>query len=157
MPDKTQTSPCTCNAQSDDTHNPINGVRKTAKAIPSAMMSILIAFFPKCPLCWAVYMSMFSSIGLAQIPYLPWLLPLLIGLMGIHLLLLLKKATTRGYLPFFISLCGCSLLVLNRFAFPSENLISIAGMSLIILGSLLNNLTTKKLSFSFYKNYGKPQ
>ncbi|MBB6499932.1 hypothetical protein [Pedobacter cryoconitis] len=159
MSDKTETSSCNCNTEPiviNNTHKTINGVTKTVKAIPSAMMSILIAFFPKCPLCWAVYMSMFSSIGLAQIPYLPWLLPILIGFMGVHLLLLFKKIRTKGYLPFFISLCGCGLLLLNRFAFPAEKLISMTGLSLIIIGSLLNNLTTKHLSLTFSKNTNKP-
>jgi mercuric ion transport protein len=126
-------------------------VKKTARSIPSVLMSVLIAFFPKCPLCWAVYMSMFSSIGLAQIPYMSWLLPVLLGFLALHLFLLFKKTSKKGYLPFFISLLGCTLLVLGRCFFPDEKWISFMGLFCIISGSLLNNFITSYLPLTFFK------
>lgn len=148
------TKPCTCHADVPlpEPRTSARSVKKTVKAIPSVLMSILIAFFPKCPFCWAVYMSMFSSIGLANIPYMGWLLPVLIGMLCVHLLLLFKKVASKGYLPFFISVCGCLLLITGRLVFPAEKWISLAGMGLIISGSLLNSLLTRYLPINFYKN-----
>ncbi|MBD1386527.1 hypothetical protein IDJ75_14670 [Mucilaginibacter rigui] len=151
------TKPCTCHADMSlpEPRTRARSAKKTVKAIPSVLTSILIAFFPKCPFCWAVYMSMFSSIGLANIPYMGWLLPVLIGMLFIHLLLLFKKTASKGYLPFFISVCGCLLLITGRFVFPAEKWISLAGMALIISGSLLNSLLTRYLPINFYKNLNR--
>src|SRR5690606_37188336 len=88
------------------THKPLQATRKTVRALPSMLLSILIAFFPKCPVCWAVYMSMFGSLGLAKLPYMRWLLPVLLVFLALHLFLLYRKAAQRGYLPFVASLAG---------------------------------------------------
>ncbi|WP_316839800.1 hypothetical protein [Pedobacter gandavensis] len=147
------TKPYCCQLESSSVEAPsINkNAKKSMRAIPSLLMSILIAFFPKCPFCWAVYMSMFSSIGLAQIPYMPWLLPVLSAMLCIHLYLLFRKVATKGYLPFMISVAGCLFLLAGRLGFPDEKWISLVGMLLIISGSLLNNLLTKYLPLNFYK------
>jgi hypothetical protein len=120
------------------------------------LLSILIAFFPKCPVCWAVYMSMFSSVGLANIPYMRWLLPVLSVSLGIHLFLLYRKIPQRGYLPFVVSLAGAILMLGGKYFFPAEKWLLIAGMSLIISGSLLNSLAFIRLPFAVYK-HSQPQ
>ncbi|MFN0215142.1 MAG: hypothetical protein ACKVT2_12875, partial [Saprospiraceae bacterium] len=71
-------------------------IKKTARSAPSILLGFLVAFFPKCPICWAAYMSMFGSFGLARTPYMGWLFPVLICFLGLHLLLLLKKAPQKG-------------------------------------------------------------
>lgn len=119
--------------------------KKTARALPSVLLSILIAFFPKCPACWAVYMSMFGSLGLAKLPYMRWLLPVLVVFLGLHLYLLYRKAGERGYLPFMVSVAGAALIVTGRFFFPWEQWLIFTGMAFIISGSLLNNLTFIRL------------
>ncbi|WP_184549364.1 hypothetical protein [Mucilaginibacter sp. FT3.2] len=144
-----------CNCHRTDTGEnlvkPIETVTKTAKSIPSVLMSIFIAFFPKCPLCWAVYMSMFSSIGLAQIPYMSWLLPVLIGFLLIHLYLIFSKVSQKGYLPFVISVLGFALLLSGRLLFFNQKWIAFAGMACIISSSLLNNFITTYIPITFYK------
>src|SRR3954464_1419237 len=64
----------------------------TMRTLPSVLLSILIAFFPKCPACCIAYLSMFGSVGLAVTPYVEWLYPLLLASLGLHLGLLLAKA-----------------------------------------------------------------
>lgn len=115
---------------------PIPKSAKTVKAIPSVLLSILIAFFPKCPMCWAVYMSMFGSLGLAQLPYMGWLLPVLIGFLAIHLFMIYKKSTRTNYLPFLLSLAGVLIILTGRFSFGNEKWILITGMIFMISGSL---------------------
>ena len=111
------------------------------------LLSILIAFFPKCPVCWAVYMSMFGSLGLAKLPYMSWLLPVLMAFLGFHLFLLYRKAPQRGYLPFSISLTGAALIIGGRFFFPFEHWLLFTGMALIVSGSLLNSLSLLRFRF----------
>lgn len=114
-------------------------VTTTAKAVPSILMSVLIAFFPKCPFCWAVYMSMFGSVGLAKLPYMGWLLPVLMVLLAFHLVMLWKKTAQHGYIPFVLSLLGSLLIIIGRSYFPLEEWVLIAGIACIISGSLLNS------------------
>lgn len=131
---------CTNNAKEEEKpslEKPIPKSNKTLKAVPSVLLSILIAFFPKCPICWAVYMSMFGSLGLAQLPYMGWLLPVLIGFLGIHLYMIYKKSTRSNYLPFLLSLAGVLIILTGRFSFGNEKWILITGMLFMISGSFL--------------------
>jgi mercuric ion transport protein len=116
-------------------------VKKTTKSFPSIFMSILIAFFPKCPFCWAIYMSMFGSLGLARLPYMPWLLPVLFVFLAVHLFMLFRKAPQKGYMPFALSLGGALVILTGRTFFPFQEWLLISGMILIISGSLLNNFS----------------
>ena len=60
-------------------------------------------------MCWAVYMSMFGSLGLAKLPYMKWLLPVMMIFLAIHLFFLYKRIRVAGYLPFIISMLGAFL------------------------------------------------
>lgn len=131
---------CTGKAMEDEKSSLLKAIpktNKTLKAIPSVVLSILIAFFPKCPLCWAVYMSMFGSLGLAQLPYMGWLFPVLIGFLGLHLYMIYKKSMPATYGPFLLSLIGTLLIIMGRFSFGHEKWILVSGMIFIISGSLL--------------------
>jgi mercuric ion transport protein len=144
---------CNCHNNLEDkgTDKSFSKIRKTTRSLPSIFMSILIAFFPKCPLCWAIYMSMFGTIGLAKLPYMSWLLPVLLLFLGIHLFMLFKKSAQKGYLPFLVSLAGAMVILSGRSFFPLEKWLLITGMSLIIAGSLLNNFSNIRLPIIFYK------
>lgn len=140
-----KTSPiksCNCNAKAcqnaEETSLPL---KKTVKSIPSIVLSIFIAFFPKCPICWAVYMSMLSSLGIAEIPYMKWLLPVFMVLLGFHLWMLLKKVVVKGYGPFLISLLGFSIIIPCKLIFNAPQWLSIVGMLLIVVGALWNSFT----------------
>lgn len=147
------TNSCCCNAAPPgQPEKQASSTRKTARALPSVLLSILIAFFPKCPLCWAVYMSMFGSLGLAQLPYMGWLLPVLVVILGIHLFMLYRRAAQKGYLPFFFSLAGALILLYGRTFYPAEKWILVSGMVFIISGSLLNSFFTNPSFFRLYKN-----
>lgn len=148
------TPSCCCNPSQQEvkTDKPLMTIRKTSKSLPSVLMSILIAFFPKCPMCWAVYMSMFGSLGLARLPYMPWLLPVLFFFMAIHLFILFRKAQQKGYLPFLLSLTGATIILLGRGFFPAEKWLLISGMVLIISGSLFNSFSGNiRIHFNLFK------
>lgn len=122
--------------------------KSTLRSIPSVMLSVLIAFFPKCPICWAAYMSMFGSFGLAKTPYMDWLFPVLLAFLGLHLLLLLKKAPQKGYGPFLLSLGGALFILGGRSLFPAAEWVLFAGMLFILSGSLWNSFSFRQLKMS---------
>jgi hypothetical protein len=135
-----ETKSCCCSAkeQKQTEQKPISKTRKTFRAIPSMLLSVLIAFFPKCPVCWAVYMSMFGSIGLVRLPYMGWLLPVLLFFLAVHLFMIYKKSATTSYLPFLLSLTGTVVILVSRFSFNNERWLLITGMICIISGSLFS-------------------
>jgi len=145
-----QTSKCCCDVQQKQAPpEPWFNAKKTARSMLSTLLSIVIAFFPKCPFCWAIYMSMFGCLGIAKLPYMKWLLPVLLVFLAIHLFMLYRKAARIGYIPFGISVFGAVTIVFTRTFFPFENLLLIIGMVSIISGSLLNSFTNNRLKFKF--------
>ncbi|WP_316828693.1 hypothetical protein [Pedobacter miscanthi] len=142
------TPKCCCNAAAKQADAPPPLPAKTKSVLQSffsALLSVLIAFFPKCPMCWAAYMSMFGSLSIARLPYMGWLLPVLFLFLGLHMFLLLRRAQNVGYLPFFVSLFGALSLIVSRLFFPSEQALLMIGMAFIIGGSLLNSLSAGRL------------
>lgn len=110
------------------------------QALPPTLLSIGIAFFPKCPLCWAAYLSVFGSLGVAHLPaYQPWMLPLLVVLLLGHLYLLYRQLAARRYGPFACSVAGAACLLLGRLLLPPHPGLALAGIGLLVLGSLLNS------------------
>lgn len=119
--------------------------KQTVRTIPSLLISVLVAFFPKCPICWAAYMSLFGSLGLAKVPYMGWLYPILLTFLGLHLWLLFKKVPQKGYGPFLLSLLGVVFFLVERIWFSNVEVLLYTGMALILSGSLWNNF-----NFNFY-------
>lgn len=108
--------------------------------VKNFVIPILIIFFPKCPVCWAAYLSVFGISGLEVIPYSPWLLPILCIAVGINLFTLWKNASVRnGMVPFFISLFG-ALIVVSFGYISMDKTIAFWGVMLMIIGALLNSL-----------------
>ena len=137
---------CCCCQQADapplETTEPQpTATRQTIQTLPSVLLSVLVAFFPKCPLCWAAYMSMFGSFGLANIPYMGWLFPVLLVFLGLHLLLLLKKVPQKGYGPFVLSLVGVACILTERIGFTGTVALLYMGMAFIFIGSLWNSFS----------------
>ena len=124
-------------------------IKPKANGVLSVILSILIAFFPKCPICWAVYLSAFGVSSLQRIPYSPWLIPWIILAMVLSLFILYRNARIRnGLVPFWISLFG--FLLVGSGYLLSLQLTSIVGIILIFIGAILNSLSLKhwsKVSF----------
>jgi hypothetical protein len=101
--------------------------------------SILLAIAPKCPFCWAAYMSALGSLGISiQLPFQPWLLPLLTGLLAVNLVALLLRARSRGrFGPFYLCLLGGAIIVGGKFAIESAPMMAL-GLACILAGSCWN-------------------
>ena len=106
----------------------------------SFLLSIFVAFFPKCPLCWAAYLSLFGLAGSYSIPYHCWMLPVSIVLLGINLLALYFNKEKHRANPFWLSLAGAIIIISNRLFFSSSMLL-IAGAVLLLTASLWNTLS----------------
>ncbi|MEM6264804.1 MAG: SCO family protein, partial [Bacteroidota bacterium] len=132
-------------------------ISSVVSSLQQAGVPLLLAFFPKCPICWAVYLSAFGISSLQSIPYSPWLIPVLMVAMFINLFILFKKSKVRnGLIPFWISLAG-AFLVLGPGYLLSNQATSIAGVILIFLGACLNSLSFKHWTKSvhFISSLGK--
>ena len=116
--------------------------QRLARALPPALVSVGIAFFPKCPLCWAAYASVLGSIGVAHLPpYQPWMLPLLVGLLLVHVWLLRRQLRAHRYWPFACSVGGAACVLLGRLV-VAQPWLAVAGIGLLALGSLLHSFST---------------
>jgi protein SCO1/2 len=98
---------------------------------------IAAAFLPKCPMCWAAYLSMFGIAGLRWAPYFRWLFPVLISLTLINLGSLWLRGFRRGsLLGFYIASSGACAIALGMYqdlAFAAP-----VGVILTVTGSLLS-------------------
>ena len=115
------------------------GEKKThaASALIGAVASLGVAFFPKCPVCWATYLSLFGIAGLDRIPLPSWLQPLLVAAMLINL----ASAWLRGWAtgrftgPLLVS-AGAAVIFASQPA-PGWEGAGPWGVGLILAGSLM--------------------
>jgi protein SCO1 len=113
--------------------------KKTRAASPliGAVASISVAFFPKCPVCWATYLSMFGVAGLDQIPLPFWLQPLLVAAMSINLASVWLRGWTTGRFtgPLLVT-AGASVILASQFL-PGWEGGGPWGVGLVLTGSLM--------------------
>ena len=121
-----------------------NPRRSAAGAVAAASLSFLIAFFPKCPMCWAAYLSGLGISGISKIPYPRFLFPFLVVLLGVHLLLLIIQASHAGYGPFFISVAGALTLLFVRHYVPEVHWALNSGIVLMLSGSVWNSFSVRR-------------
>lgn len=98
--------------------------------------SIAVALFPKCPLCWAMYFSLFGALGLGTVPYSPWLRPILVVAALFNLtIVVLRSVATRQMLPSALVVLGTVTLLSAQVGieFPGQLW---AGGLLTLVGSL---------------------
>ncbi len=108
----------------------------------SIILPFLVAFFPKCLACWASYLSVFGLTSLASLTYQPWLLPVMVLMLGFNLVILYRKAKNRnGRYPFIFSCVGTALLLAIGFSDGALKWLLIPGISLLVIGSMLNSLS----------------
>jgi hypothetical protein len=122
--------------------------RSAARSVMAAGLAFLIVFFPKCPMCWAAYLSGLGISGIFQVPYPRFLFPFLILLLAVHLFLLLVQATHAGYGPFFISIAGALILLFTRHYVPEAHWALNSGIVLMLGGSVWNTFSIRRHGLS---------
>ena len=118
-------------------HKKIKRKKKYSMLI-SFFLNMFIAFFPKCPFCWAAYLSLLGIAG-TSLTYKPWMLPLAIALLSINLLAMYFSKNRHQFKPFWLSLLGTLLIISNRIWFDSTALIILAGI-ILVFASVWNAL-----------------
>ena len=107
----------------------------------SLALPVFVAFFPKCPLCWAAYMSLFGLTSLQSIPYTPWLKTLFTLLLFVNLVIIyLSSKRRKRLLSFVFSLIGTAFILMAGFVFDHQFLLWL-GFGLIFISSLLISLS----------------
>jgi protein SCO1 len=111
-----------------------------ASPLLGTAVALGLALFPKCPLCWAAYLSLFGIASVETIPYSPWLQPVL----GIFLLFNLtsvwfRSRATRRMVPFCLVSLGAIALMTSK-AFAGLDALGITGVILTLVGSVWSTL-----------------
>lgn len=118
--------------------------RKLASPMLATLASLAMAFFPKCPICWSAYLSVFGIAGLKQIPYSPWLQPVLFALMLINLGSVWLRGRSTGRMTGFYLVSAGALAILLSKTGPGWESAAIPGVVLTLVGSILSALNGKK-------------
>jgi len=141
----------------DEEASSIDGSKHRAKgpnkklALLGSIASVAVAFFPKCPICWAAYLSMFGIAGFNQIPYSPWLQPIFALVMAINLLSVwLRGWSTKRIIAPLIATTGALIILASRTVSGWEKL-AVCGVLLTLAGSLLSAVTWRpRKSLAFF-------
>jgi protein SCO1/2 len=118
-------------------------VTRTASPVLATVASLGVAFFPKCPICWSAYLSLFGIAGLNQIPYSPWLQPILITAMIINVVSVwLRARGTRQRLGLYLVSSGALIIIVAKMGFGWEKA-AIPGVLLTFAGSLVSAMSSR--------------
>lgn len=111
--------------------------RRVAMPLLGTIASLAVAFFPKCPVCWSAYLSVFGIAGLSAIPYTPWLKPAFAALMFLNLASVwLRARATRRMTGFSLASAG-ALAIVGALQFGWQGA-AVAGVALTMAGSILS-------------------
>jgi len=114
--------------------------RKRSSPILGTLASLGVALFPKCPICWAGYLSFFGVAGLERIPYSPWLQPVLVVLMLINVGSVWLRGRATGRMGgFYLVGVGALMILISKLGIGWEKA-AIWGVALTLAGSLLSVL-----------------
>lgn len=129
--------------------------RKTVSPVFSTLASLGVAFFPKCPICWAGYLSLFGIARLNQIPYSPWLQPVLVAVILINLASVwLRGRLTDRMSGFYLVSAGALAIVVSKMGLGWENA-AVWGVASTLAGSLLSALSAKNRRDPFNELLGQ--
>ena len=104
-------------------------------AIPAAVASMLPVL--GCPLCWAGYAALLSSLGLGFLASARYLFPLTIVLLGIALAGLAIQARRQGLMPIILASVASVAIVTGKFVLDLSGA-TYAGVALLLLASALS-------------------
>lgn len=134
-----------------------DGQRSTTGSMVSPALSTIagfaFAFFPKCPVCWATYMSFFGLSWLHKIPYAPRLQLFFGLLMFVNIgAVWIRSQVTHQFAAVVLVVVGAIALILTRIAAYSVTPLALFGIVLTAAGSFLSvcSRPAKSLSYRIY-------
>lgn len=108
-------------------------------------LALLIALLPKCGLCLAAYLNLFSILGVSMTSIYPWILPVLSALLLLNLVIGFKKARQlNDYRAFGVSLAGMLVLVCSKI-WLLPVVVSYVGVALLMVGSVFQLWQSSKV------------
>jgi protein SCO1 len=110
---------------------------RTVSPLIAAAASIGVAFFPKCPVCWATYLSMFGVAGLDRMPLPVWLEPLLVAVMLINLASVWFRGWVTGRFTGAVLVSVGAAIILVSQSVAGWNGAGPWGVGLVLVGSLM--------------------
>jgi protein SCO1/2 len=114
---------------------------RVASPVFGTAVALGLALFPKCPFCWAAYLSLFGIAGLESIPYSPWLQPVLAILLLSNLTSVWFRARTTGrMIPFYLVTAGALTLIASK-ALSGPVAANFLGVFLTLIGSAWSTFT----------------
>lgn len=118
-------------------------VKSAFKSLSSVVVPIFVTLLPKCPFCFAAYLSLFGIAGMQLMPYVKFILPLLFLAMSINIYALYKMGVKRNsFLPLYLCVTGSAIVVAFGYYNPMKfGLIS--GLILLFLSAILNSLPNR--------------
>lgn len=117
-------------------------------SVLNGLSVVLLFFFPKCPLCWGAYASLFSFIGLESISYNSNWRYVILGLLLIGSLLLIRKHyLNKAWLSILFYILGISILLTTYYLNYSESWFLYLVLILILLSNLSKRNSHKLISF----------
>ena len=115
---------------------------KAKRGFWGSLIAVLIVISPKCPLCWAAYLSFLGISGGTALSLGPWVVPILSVLFLIHLGAMVKQAIQeKSFLPLTFSLIGFICILTGYF--QELQILKLSGVLLILAGSITGALSMK--------------
>jgi len=128
----------------NETHEDEKPRVRFASPVFGTAVALGLALFPKCPFCWAAYLSLFGIAGLQSIPYAPWLQPVLAVMLLLNLTSIWFRArATNRLMPFYLVVAGALAVILSK-AFGGFGTVGLIGVFLTLAGSVWSTLSRKK-------------
>lgn len=117
---------------------PATPPRRTAWTVAGTVASFGVAVFPKCPLCWASYMSALGVTSLVPIPYSPSLQVVLFFIMAINLASVWwrGRATSRMSGFYLVAAGAAAVLAAKTGVIPEPA--ALWGVALTMAGSVVS-------------------
>ncbi|AUC81443.1 hypothetical protein CW733_04585 [Lacinutrix sp. Bg11-31] len=133
---------CACSNRNSLKKTPTKGDKKMS--VLNSLSVVLLFLFPKCPLCWAAYASLFSFIGLESISYNSNWSYVILGLLLIGSFLLLRKHyLNKAWLSIIFYGLGISILLLTYYVKLSETYWLYIILFLIVLSNFSKQTSHK--------------
>lgn len=118
----------------------LSTVKDGFKGVTSVLVPLFIMLLPKCPFCFAAYLSMFGIAGMQFMPYVKFIFPLLVVAMAINMFALYRMGVQRNsFFPLYLCVVGSAIVVTFGYFMPTK-LALIIGLTLLFLSAVLNAL-----------------